>query len=334
MDYFHTRKWSIIGLCTGAVAGLATITPGSGYVTYSSALAFGALGAIISNLIIRYKHKLGFDDALDVFAVHYIGGLVGLVLTGVFAQQKVIALGYPQSTPQESIPVGGWLDGNWIQVPIQLAAIAAVSTWSFIVTYIILVVLNKIPSLTLRLGDQDEMIGTDWAEMGERAYGYLPMDEEHAHLQQLEEERQAKLEQEQEQAIANGRQVQLDEHVNSILRQPKRSWSGVDLHLNTEPSAVVASGTSKGKKIKKNLRRLVMTRKKDTIGAGNQVEEPIELDYHQKKDNVTPKQPIKSPKGKNRYIDEVDELVFQHPPTSAEGSSGSSGTLFYNMNNK
>ncbi|KAI8881161.1 ammonium transporter [Backusella circina FSU 941] len=333
MDYFHSRKWSIIGLCTGAVAGLATITPGSGYVTYSSALAFGALGAIISNVIIRYKHKLGFDDALDVFAVHYIGGLVGLVLTGIFAQQKVIALGFPQGTPQESMPKGGWLDGNWIQVPIQLAAIAAVSAWSFVVTYIILIVLNKIPSLTLRLGDEDEMIGTDWAEMGERAYGYLPIDEEQVRLEHLEEGQQDIFEQEQEQAISNGREVQLEEHVNGAMRQPKRSWSGVDLHLNTEPSAIVASGTSKGKKIKRNLRRLVMTRKKDTIGAGNQVEESIELDYTQKKDSVTPKQPIKSPKGKNRCIDEVDELVFQRPPAAAESSSGNSSTLVYNRDN-
>ncbi|CAO3677370.1 unnamed protein product [Umbelopsis ramanniana] len=174
MDYRLTKKWSMIGLCTGAVAGLATITPGSGFVSSSSALAFGAIGSIVCNLAVQYKHKYHFDDALDVFAVHYIGGLVGLVLTGIFAQQSVIALSYEEG---ETVPLGGWLDGNFIQVPIQLAAIVTVSVWSFVVTYIILVVINKIPFLRLRLNDEAEMMGVDSSEMGERAYAYLPMTE-------------------------------------------------------------------------------------------------------------------------------------------------------------
>ncbi|EIE79668.1 hypothetical protein G6F46_009172 [Rhizopus delemar] len=178
LDYRHTRKWSIIGLCTGAVAGLATITPGSGFVSPSSSLAFGAIGAVVCYIALYYKHRMGIDDALDVFGVHYIGGLVGLVLTGVFAQQSVIALGYPEGTSLDSIPIGGWLDGHWMQVPYQLAAIVAVSAWSFAVTYIMLVIINMIPTLRLRLADEDEIIGTDWAQMGERAYGYLPFEEE------------------------------------------------------------------------------------------------------------------------------------------------------------
>ncbi|KAG2212249.1 hypothetical protein INT47_001608 [Mucor saturninus] len=178
LDYRQTRKWSIIGLCTGAVAGLATITPGSGFVSPSSSLAFGAIGALICYVAIHYKHKMGIDDCLDVFGVHYVGGLVGLILTGIFAQQDIIALGYPEGTSYDIIPKGGWLDGNWMLVPYQLAGIAAVSAWSFVVTYIILLVINMIPSLYLRLADEDEIIGTDWAEMGERAYAYLPFDEE------------------------------------------------------------------------------------------------------------------------------------------------------------
>lgn len=287
MDYQHTRKWSIIGLCTGAVAGLATITPGSGFVSQSSSLAFGALGSIISNVIIRFKHRLGFDDALDVFAVHYIGGLVGLVLTGIFAQQWVIALGYPEGTSLDVIPRGGWLDGNWMQVPIQLAAIASVSAWSFVVTYIILVILNRIPSLTLRLKDEDEIIGTDWAEMGERAYGYLPMDEEQARIQQLEAEAIDRLEEAEE--IANGvhGQVQLDEHVNGTLRT-HRNNSGVDLNLNTVPSAVTTSHKKKG--FKHNLRNLMMSRpggksnKNNEIRGAVDLEEPVILNYGQKSD--------------------------------------------------
>lgn len=177
LDYRQTRKWSIIGLCTGAVAGLATITPGSGYVSPSSSLAFGVIGSMVCYVAIHYKHKMGIDDCLDVFGVHYVGGLVGLILTGVFAQQSVIALGYPEGTSTDIMPKGGWLDGNWMQVPYQLAGILAVSAWSFVVTYIILIVINAIPTLYLRLADEDEVIGTDWAEMGERAYGYLPFEE-------------------------------------------------------------------------------------------------------------------------------------------------------------
>lgn len=106
--------------------------------------------------------------------VHYIGGLVGLILTGIFAQQEVIALSYNEG---DVVPLGGWLDGNFIQLPIQMAAIVTVSIWSFVVTYIILVVINKIPFLRLRLNDEAEMMGVDWSEMGERAYAYLPMTE-------------------------------------------------------------------------------------------------------------------------------------------------------------
>jgi Amt family ammonium transporter len=289
MDYQHTRKWSIIGLCTGAVAGLATITPGSGFVSQSSSLAFGALGSIISNVIIRFKHRLGFDDALDVFAVHYIGGLVGLVLTGVFAQQWVIALGYPENTPLDQIPRGGWLDGNWMQVPIQLAAIGSVSAWSFVVTYIILVVLNKIPSLTLRLADEDEIIGTDWAEMGERAYGYLPMDEEQARIHQLEEEAMERLEEAEEIAAACGRETQLDEHANGTIKA-HRSNSGVDLHLNTVPAGTTTAHQKK-KGFQKSLRHLMMSKpggnkkkNKAVIGGSDMIEEPVILNYGQSKD--------------------------------------------------
>ncbi|KAI8078527.1 ammonium transporter AmtB-like domain-containing protein [Thamnidium elegans] len=278
MDYQHTRKWSIIGLCTGAVAGLATITPGSGLVSPSSALAFGAIGSIISNVILRYKHRLGFDDALDVFAVHYIGGLVGLVLTGVFAEQWVIALGYPEGTPLEDIPIGGWLDGNWMQVPIQLAAIASVSAWSFFVTYLILIVLNKIPFLTLRLADEDEIIGTDWAEMGERAYGYLPMDEEHARLQQMiDDAKNRSSDDDDTLSVASGGEVQLDEHVNGALNA--RKGSCIDLHLSAETTA------SKKRGLKYALRQFMMSRREKNPAIINDVshilEETVILDYGQ-----------------------------------------------------
>lgn len=78
--------------------------------------------------------KLVYIPLIALQLVHYVGGLVGLILTGVFAQQSVIALGYPEGTSTDIMPKGGWLDGNWMQVPYQLAGILAVSAWSFVVT--------------------------------------------------------------------------------------------------------------------------------------------------------------------------------------------------------
>jgi Amt family ammonium transporter len=170
IDYYRHRKWTVVGFCTGAVAGLATITAGAGFVSSSSSLIFGLLGAIVCNIGVTYKKKLGFDDALDVFAVHYIGGFVGLLLTGIFSQQSVIALSY---NPGDNVPLGGALDGNWLQLAYQLAAICSVSLWSFLGTYLILWVMDKIPGLQLRLEDNEEELGTDIAQMDEHAYGYM-----------------------------------------------------------------------------------------------------------------------------------------------------------------
>lgn len=97
----------------------------------------------------------------------------GLILTGIFAQQSIIGLSYPAGATD--VPLGGWLDGNYRQVLVQLAAIGSVTVWSFVVTYGILVVMNKIPGLRLRLKDDEEELGTDMAQMGETAYGFMPL---------------------------------------------------------------------------------------------------------------------------------------------------------------
>ncbi|KAF9166082.1 hypothetical protein DFQ26_008752 [Actinomortierella ambigua] len=184
LDYRHAKKMSLIGFCTGAISGLATITPGSGFVSGSSALVFGLLGGGICNLGVSWKSRYHFDDALDVFAVHYIGGLLGLVLTGIFAQQSIMALGYPVGATD--VPLGGGLDGNWHQLLVQLAAIGSVTLWSFAVTYVILYLMDCFPGIRLRLKDHEEEMGTDMAQMGETAYGFLPLisayDEEKAEL--------------------------------------------------------------------------------------------------------------------------------------------------------
>jgi Amt family ammonium transporter len=94
-------------------------------------------------------------------------------MTGIFAQQSIIGLSYPVGATD--VPMGGWLDGNFQQVLVQLAAIGSVTGWAFFVTYGILWLMNKVPGLALRLEDHEEELGTDIAQMGETAYGYLPM---------------------------------------------------------------------------------------------------------------------------------------------------------------
>ncbi|RUS35536.1 ammonium transporter AmtB-like domain-containing protein [Jimgerdemannia flammicorona] len=169
IDWGRTRKWSIVGFCTGAVAGLATITPGAGFVSTSSSLVFGFVGAVVCNFAVACKKRFEFDDALDVFAIHYVGGFVGLTITGIFAERAIIGLSY---NPGDVVPSGGCLDGQCIQILIQFAAIGTVSGWSFFITYAILWIMDKIPGLHLRLRQGEEELGTDLAQMGEHAYGF------------------------------------------------------------------------------------------------------------------------------------------------------------------
>ncbi|KAG0326262.1 hypothetical protein BGZ99_009798 [Dissophora globulifera] len=175
LDYPHERKLSVLGFCTGAVAGLVAITPGSGFVSPASSVAIGFLGSVACNMAVRLKHHLKYDDAFDVFAVHGVGGIVGNILTGVFAQSWVAALDGVTSIP------GGWLDGHWIQVAFQLADSAAGLGWSFTVTFLILFIMNKIPGLNLRVKADNEQRGLDLAELGESAYAHLNEKAESIH---------------------------------------------------------------------------------------------------------------------------------------------------------
>jgi Amt family ammonium transporter len=167
MDYRLERKFSALGFCSGAVAGLVCITPGSGYVTPASSIAFGVCGGIACNLAVKLKHIFDFDDALDVFAVHGVGGVTGNILTGIFAQRSVSLLGGSE------IPIGGMLDGHHVQVAYQLASSVAGLGYSFIVTYVILFILDKIPGLNLRLEQEEEEMGVDETELGEVAYYFV-----------------------------------------------------------------------------------------------------------------------------------------------------------------
>lgn len=91
LDWRLERKWSAVGFCSGAISGLVCITPAAGYVGTPASLAFGILGAIACNYATKLKGILHYDDALDIFATHGIGGMVGNVLCGIFADSRVVS---------------------------------------------------------------------------------------------------------------------------------------------------------------------------------------------------------------------------------------------------
>ena len=166
LDYRLERKYSPMGFCAGAIAGLVSITPASGFVSPASSLAFGFFGAIACNIAMSLKHYMRYDDALDVFAVHGVGGIVGNLLTGIFAQKWVAALDGGEIE-------GGWLDGNWAQLGYQAIDTVAGLGWSFVLTFVILFCMNKIPGLSLRVKPEKERVGLDRTELGVGAYEHV-----------------------------------------------------------------------------------------------------------------------------------------------------------------
>ena len=155
------RRPTVLGTVTGAIAGLATITPAAGFVTPLAGIPIGIVAAIACYYIMLWlKTKLGFDDSLDVFAVHGVGGILGMLATGIFASLAVNSAG-----------ADGLLYGGGIQVLKQLASIVAVGGFAFAATWL----LGKLVDVTvgLRVGQTEETVGLDISQHGERAYGGL-----------------------------------------------------------------------------------------------------------------------------------------------------------------
>lgn len=169
IDYRLERKFSTVGFCSGVIAGLVCITPGSGYVPPWAAVIFGVLGATATNYGTKLKYYLRIDDSLDIFSIHCLGGLVGNLLTGVFAADYIARL---DGTTHID---GGWLNQNWIQIAYQLADSVAGFLYSFTGTCMILLLINFIPGLHLRASEEDEIMGMDDTEVGEFAYDYVEL---------------------------------------------------------------------------------------------------------------------------------------------------------------
>jgi Amt family ammonium transporter len=145
---------SVLGFCSGIVAGLVVITPGAGFVTASSAVIIGILAGIVPFVFIAFlKAKLGLDDALDTFGVHGVGGTLGAILTGVFADEKANAV------------VAGLKDGLLVE---QLKAVALTIVWSVVATAIIAYVVKAL--IGLRPTAEVERQGLDIKEHGEEGY--------------------------------------------------------------------------------------------------------------------------------------------------------------------
>jgi Amt family ammonium transporter len=160
LEWWTRRKPSVLGLITGAVAGLATITPASGFVLPWHGVIIGVIGGAICFWACTWlKIRLGYDDSLDVFGVHGIGGAAGTILTGVFA---VAALSVSPDSPEGS---SGLLEGNARQVLIQLYAVIAVLIWSGALSYVLLKAIEFF--LPLRVTEQHEIEGLDLTQHGE-----------------------------------------------------------------------------------------------------------------------------------------------------------------------
>jgi len=171
-DYRIEKKWSAVGFCSGAIAGLVAITPGSGFVGSPAAVLFGFMAGTVCNFATQLKFFAGYDDSLDIFASHAIGGVVGNILTALFAQKSVA--GFDGFTVID----GGWLDRHWIQLGWHLADSASGLGYSFVVTTIILWTMHFIPGLRLRVPEETEIIGIDESDMGEYAYDYVGLETE------------------------------------------------------------------------------------------------------------------------------------------------------------
>lgn len=153
-EWLFKGKPSVLGFCSGIVAGLVVITPGAGFVTATSSVIIGVLAGVIPFLAVAYlKRMLGYDDALDTFGVHGVGGTLGAILTGVFADEKANSV------------VGPLKDGLLVE---QFKAVGLTIVWSVVATAIIAYIVKF--AIGLRPEPEVETAGLDLAEHGEQGY--------------------------------------------------------------------------------------------------------------------------------------------------------------------
>jgi Amt family ammonium transporter len=157
VEWRLSGKPTSLGAASGAIAGLATITPGAGYVSPSSAVLIGMLGGLACYAAVLGKKRFGYDDSLDVVGIHGVGGLIGTICVGVFASKAINPAG-----------ADGLIHGNFSLLASQLQGIFAVGAYTFVMSYALLKLINLVTPL--RLAPKNEEDGLDTAEHSETAY--------------------------------------------------------------------------------------------------------------------------------------------------------------------
>lgn len=169
VEYIRTGgKFSVVGACSGAIAGLVGITPAAGYVSVWIAALIGFLTAAICSSCQNVDRWIKIDEGMDVFKLHGIGGMVGSFLTGIFGQSWIYDL--DGMGPYGSL---GGMDGVGVQVGRQLAEIVSIASYSFVVSCALLFALKYIPGMHLRVSNEAEMMGLDADQFHEESIGML-----------------------------------------------------------------------------------------------------------------------------------------------------------------
>ncbi len=155
IEWIHVGKPKFVGLLTGSVAGLATITPAAGFVPLWAAIIIGISASVVAYLAVNLKNKLGWDDALDVWGVHGMGGVTGMILLGVFASSSINGQ-------------GGLIEGNVGFFGKEVISVLVGAAYAFVFTYLMLALINKITPVKVSAKAEEE--GLDFSIHGERAY--------------------------------------------------------------------------------------------------------------------------------------------------------------------
>ena len=161
LEWIRNGKPTVFGVVTGSIAGLATVTPASGFVSPISGLIIGMLASIVCFIAVAViKPKFGYDDSLDAFGVHGVGGILGVLATGLFASKAINPMG-----------ADGLFFGNPKQFLIQLGAVLVVIVYTFAVTYVIYKFVDIF--FRIRVTEKEELMGLDLTQHRERAYTVL-----------------------------------------------------------------------------------------------------------------------------------------------------------------
>jgi Amt family ammonium transporter len=157
IEWYYVKKPKFVGLLTGAVAGLATITPAAGFVSLPAACLIGIIAGVVCYVAVHLKNKMGWDDALDVWGVHGVGGCLGTILLGVFASKAMNASG-----------ADGLLSGGSHFFLMQVVAVVGACIYAYVFTYGMLMLINVVTPVKASEKSEDE--GLDASLHGEKAY--------------------------------------------------------------------------------------------------------------------------------------------------------------------